>query len=93
MTISACPHGCGGIVRTEDEWCCSCRRDLDVVEISYPGICFEWFGPSYHRMRCRKLKHHSGPHSTHNECGVQHEKRRWICTFPPDHFGKHSWED
>lgn len=99
MTITACPHGCGGSVDAGSNlaYCPSCRRDLDVTYILDPALCWNWFGPDWHRMRCRKQKDHSGVHSTHDECGaVGYSKREkmygWICGFENDHEGMHAWE-
>ncbi|KKK99419.1 hypothetical protein LCGC14_2632940 [marine sediment metagenome] len=69
MTITNCPHGCGGTVDTAiDDWCPSCRRDLNQtgaliqMEHSELGWCWEWWGPPNHRMRCRLPKDHDGSH-------------------------------
>jgi len=34
--------------------CPSCRRHISEVQIPEPGMCWAWFGPSDHRMRCRR---------------------------------------
>ena len=99
MTIMECPHGCGGVVDTGAKSNCacmagrcpSCRRELNTVEIQLPGTCWQWWGDSWHRMRCRKMAGHSGAHSTHNDCGAN-DGHGMICGFEPDHAGPHGWE-
>src|SRR6266853_787661 len=83
MTIIACPHGCGGFVDTaKDDGCPSCRRGLNETEVLIderasrddaqptdrkPSWCWQWFGPSHHRMRCRLRAGHEGEHFDHEE--------------------------
>jgi hypothetical protein len=92
MTIAACPQGCGGYIDTASNlaYCPSCRRNLHVQYIHDPALCWEWFGPDWHRMRCRKQNEHSGVHSTHDNCGATNNGS--ICGFENDHEGKHAWE-
>jgi hypothetical protein len=40
--------------------CPSCRRHVDEVQTPFPGMCWSWFGPQEHRMRCRRPAGH-GP--------------------------------
>ncbi len=93
MTPMMCPHGCGGIITDlKLAYCPSCRRDLNTVEVKLPGTCWQWFGPSHHRMQCRKkVGHKTAWHSTHDDCGAQNSELT-ICGFEDEHEGRHSWE-
>lgn len=69
MTTIDCPHKCGNTVDTAYcNWddprflgigvCLGCRRHIDEVQTPLPGMCWIWFGPLDHRMRCRRPAGH-----------------------------------
>ncbi len=63
MTITACPHGCGGYVDTNpDSFCSGCQLPTNIVQFQWLGACWTWSGPSERRTRCRQTVGHAGPH-------------------------------
>jgi hypothetical protein len=71
-TACVCPNGCGGMVLNTWQWCPWCRRRTNAVEVAPPNTCFEWHGPETHRMRCRRVKGHDGPHDHNSEAHYQY---------------------
>jgi hypothetical protein len=91
MTAMPCPNGCGGMPDNGDQVCQSCRRPLSTIEVAPAGICFAWFGPAFHRMRCVKSAGHTGACSDNFDCGARSPEGT-ICGYEPDHTGPHAWE-
>lgn len=62
MTVFACPAGCGGFINTEISQVCSgCRMSASEQRVKIDDDwCWQWFGPSFHRMKCRRKLGHSG---------------------------------
>lgn len=73
----------GFVNTASHNYCESCRRDLSCTEIVVAehvpeddlrgmltrkaSYCWEWFGPDWHRMKCRRSKGHDGNHATHED--------------------------
>ncbi len=64
---------------------------LNITDVQPPDTCWVWWGPSWHRMRCRKKPGHDRAHSCHNDCGEMSESGA-VCGDEPDHTGPHAWE-
>lgn len=63
MTITACPHGCGGYVNTgADSSCSGCQLPPNITQFPVLGTCWNWSGPDDRRTRCRQTAGHEGPH-------------------------------
>lgn len=70
MTVVNCD--CGGTVNTEvSPYCTGCRCALNEQRVKVdPFWCWEWFGPSFHRMKCRRRIGHEGEHHDHSDDDV-----------------------
>jgi hypothetical protein len=81
VTPYPCPQGCGGWLTdtSVNAVCPSCRRGVWQTMATHeltgetrdPEYCWEWWGPTTHRMKCRRSKGHAGEHFDHpdNEDG------------------------
>jgi len=69
MTVFDCPAGCGGFINTEVSQVCSgCRYQASEQRVKVDADwCWEWFGPSFHRMKCRRKLGHSGECHDHSD--------------------------
>lgn len=68
MTAIQCPQGCGTTFDSSEPYCPGCRRLMNATTpVDFEGkpevsACMQWFGPDWHRMRCRKRPGHHGDH-------------------------------
>jgi hypothetical protein len=96
MTVISCPQGCGGVVDTAyEDWsnpaflgvgvCLSCRRHVSEVQVPRPGMCWAWFGPPDHRMRCRRPVGH-GADARPGTTWSFDDHDGHDCTYDPDEF-------